>query len=149
VTSEPAHDVVVIRRYPNRRLYDTDASRYVTLEDIAVLIEAGREVRVEDARSGEDVTRALLAQIVAQMIERDGGELFAPPVLHRLIRARRLAAKPGTHTAFTWMLDQLLRAHSPGAAPPPAPPAPDLAARVAALEDKVERLWRERGGGER
>ncbi len=57
---------VLIRKYPNRRLYDMDAKRYVNLVDIAALIRQGREVQVTDARTGEDITRVVLTQIITE-----------------------------------------------------------------------------------
>ena len=55
----------VIRRYANRKLYDASESRYITLQDVEALVQGGVEVRVVDNRSGEDVTQAALAQILA------------------------------------------------------------------------------------
>jgi|SRR5579864_5367049 len=55
---------VVIKKYENRRLYDTSASRYVNLEDVAELIRRGAEIQVQDAKTGEDVTRVILTQII-------------------------------------------------------------------------------------
>jgi len=57
---------VVIKKYANRRLYDTSASRYINLEDIAALVRNGKEVQVVDATSGEDVTRVTLTQIIVE-----------------------------------------------------------------------------------
>lgn len=57
---------VLIRKYGNRRLYDTTGSRYVNLDDIAALIREGREVKVEDAKSGRDLTRVTLTQIITE-----------------------------------------------------------------------------------
>ena len=57
---------VVIRKYPNRRLYDTSAGRYVNLEDVAALIRQGADVQVVDARTGEDLTRVILTQIIVE-----------------------------------------------------------------------------------
>jgi polyhydroxyalkanoate synthesis repressor PhaR len=59
-------DPVVIKKYPNRRLYNTAAGRYVNLEDLAALIRQGTEVRVVDAKSGEDLTRVVLTQIITE-----------------------------------------------------------------------------------
>ncbi len=56
----------VIRKYPNRRLYDTSAGRYVNLEEVAALVRRGSPVQVLDARSGEDVTRVVLTQIIVE-----------------------------------------------------------------------------------
>src|SRR5271165_4254411 len=55
---------IVIKKYPNRRLYDTAASRYINLEDIAGFIRDGKDVRVVDAQTGEDLTRVTLTQII-------------------------------------------------------------------------------------
>src|ERR1700751_3302620 len=56
--------VIVIKKYGNRRLYDTASSRYVNLDDLAEHIRAGREVQVVDAKSGQDLTRVILTQII-------------------------------------------------------------------------------------
>ncbi|MDX1397855.1 MAG: polyhydroxyalkanoate synthesis regulator DNA-binding domain-containing protein, partial [Oceanospirillum sp.] len=56
----------VIRKYANRRLYDTSESRYVTLEDIKLLVINKEEFRVEDSKSGEDLTRNILLQIITE-----------------------------------------------------------------------------------
>jgi len=53
-----------IRRYPNRKLYDTETSRYITLEEIGAFLKAGGEVRVLDSKSGEDITGVTLAQVL-------------------------------------------------------------------------------------
>lgn len=57
---------VRIRKYPNRRLYDTAARRYVNLEDLAAMIRKGTEVQVVDAKTGEDLTRLVLTQIIME-----------------------------------------------------------------------------------
>jgi len=57
-------NTVVIKKYPNRRLYDTSSSRYINLEDIAVFVREARDVQVLDAQSGEDLTRVTLTQII-------------------------------------------------------------------------------------
>ena len=58
--------VILIKKYGNRRLYDTTSSRYVNLDDLAAHIRAGREVRVVDAKTGHDLTRVLLTQIITE-----------------------------------------------------------------------------------
>jgi polyhydroxyalkanoate synthesis repressor PhaR len=58
--------VVVIKKYGNRRLYDTAGSRYVNLDDLAALTRAGKEVRVVDAKTGRDLTRVILTQIITE-----------------------------------------------------------------------------------
>src|SRR6266513_3208060 len=57
---------ILIKKYGNRRLYDTTSSRYVNLDDLAAYIRAGREVRVVDAKTGQDLTRVLLTQIITE-----------------------------------------------------------------------------------
>jgi polyhydroxyalkanoate synthesis repressor PhaR len=58
--------VIVIKKYGNRRLYDTTSSRYVNLDDLAEHIRAGREVQVVDAKTGQDLTRVVLTQIITE-----------------------------------------------------------------------------------
>ena len=57
---------VLIKKYGNRRLYDTAGSRYVNLEDLAALVRAGKDVKVVDAQSGRDLTRVVLTQIITE-----------------------------------------------------------------------------------
>lgn len=80
----------VIRKYANRRLYDTSESRYVTLEDIRQLIVDREEFRVEDSKSGEDLTRNILLQIITEQENRGGDNkgspMFSNKVLQQLIR---------------------------------------------------------------
>ena len=56
----------IIKRYSNRKLYDTQESRYVTLEELEGMIRAGKEIRVTDASTGEDLTSVTLAQILLE-----------------------------------------------------------------------------------
>jgi len=58
--------ITVIKKYGNRRLYDTSASRYVNLDDMAALIREGKDVKVVDAKTGEDLTRVTLTQIITE-----------------------------------------------------------------------------------
>jgi polyhydroxyalkanoate synthesis repressor PhaR len=66
---------IVIKKYANRRLYDTSASAYVTLEHLSELVRQGKEFTVQDAKSGEDLTRAVLAQIIFEQENRKEGVL--------------------------------------------------------------------------
>jgi polyhydroxyalkanoate synthesis repressor PhaR len=61
-----AAERVVIKKYGNRRLYDTSASRYVNLDEIAGMVRNGKDVQVVDAKTGEDLTRATLMQVIAE-----------------------------------------------------------------------------------
>ncbi len=76
----------LIKKYPNRRLYDTERSRYITLDDVRGLVLEGEEFRVEDTRSGEDVTRGILLQLILEQEGRAGEGLFTNDVLRELIR---------------------------------------------------------------
>jgi len=66
---------VVIKKYGNRRLYDTSGSRYVNLEDIAALVRNGKDVQVLDAKTGEDLTRVILTQIILEESKGDSAGL--------------------------------------------------------------------------
>ncbi len=59
-------ETIIIKKYGNRRLYDTAGSRYVNLDDLAALVRSGKEVRVLDAKSGRDLTRVILTQIISE-----------------------------------------------------------------------------------
>lgn len=79
-------DMPVIKRYPNRKLYDTEAKRYITLNEIAALIRAGEEVVVTDHASDEDLTAVVLTQIIFEQEKQQKG--FLPKsVLTNLVRA--------------------------------------------------------------
>jgi polyhydroxyalkanoate synthesis repressor PhaR len=75
----------VIKKYPNRRLYDTEQSRYITLADLQKLAESGEEFEVKDATSGENITRMILLQIIAEQ-ESSGNPVFTTDILTRIIR---------------------------------------------------------------
>ena len=75
----------VIKRYGSRKLYDTEESRYVSLEEIAVWVRSGQEIRVVDNGTGEDVTTQTLAQIILEEGRR-GSPMFSSELLHQLIR---------------------------------------------------------------
>jgi polyhydroxyalkanoate synthesis repressor PhaR len=77
--------VRVIKKYPNRRLYDTEISSYITLEDVRQLIVDGEEFEVRDAKSGEELTRTVLLQIIAEHEER-GQPMFSTQLLTQIIR---------------------------------------------------------------
>ena len=134
---------VVVKKYENRRLYDTAASRYVNLDDVARMVREGVEVQVVDARSGEDLTRVILTQVI--MEDAKGHESGLPlDLLRKLI----VASDRATHEFLTWYLttvtDMYQKAQSAlqarpldvvrnlfssqPAAPPPATPARPAAA---------------------
>lgn len=76
---------VLVKKYANRRLYHTGTSAYVTLEDLAAMVKRGEEFLVTDARSGEDLTRAVLTQIIVEQ-EGKGQSLLPESFLRGLIR---------------------------------------------------------------
>ncbi|MBV1951488.1 MAG: polyhydroxyalkanoate synthesis repressor PhaR [Cycloclasticus sp.] len=75
----------VIKKYPNRRLYDTDISKYVTLSDVRKLIIDNIPVKVVDAKTKEDLTRSVLLQIILEQ-EEDGAPIMSAQMLEQLIR---------------------------------------------------------------
>jgi polyhydroxyalkanoate synthesis repressor PhaR len=75
----------VIKKYPNRRLYDTDTSSYVTLAEIKQLVMESEPFAVVDVKTGEDLTRSILLQIILEE-EANGTPMFTAPVLANIIR---------------------------------------------------------------
>src|ERR1700728_5246708 len=75
----------LIRKYANRRLYDTTASRHVTLEDLRQVIVSGGRIKVVDDKSGEDLTRSVLLQIIAEQ-EQFGVPVLSSELLEMIIR---------------------------------------------------------------
>lgn len=75
----------IIKKYPNRRLYDTEVSRYITLADVRGLVMAGVEFRVVDTSNDEDITRSILLQIMLEE-ESGGAPLFTANMLAQIIR---------------------------------------------------------------
>ena len=76
----------VIKKYANRRLYHTGTSTYVTLEDLAGMVKAGEDFQVFDAKSNEDITRSVLAQIIFEQEGKEGQNLLPVTFLRQLIR---------------------------------------------------------------
>lgn len=132
--------MIRIKKYGNRRLYNTATSSYVNLEELAGLIRAGHAIEVVDVQTEEDLTRQVLLQV---LLEQQGALGALPPsLLHRIIRA----ADPANPLQKLWMtqlgmgldlLDAQLQAFDrqfgtspkppPAAAPAPPPPAPEAA----------------------
>jgi polyhydroxyalkanoate synthesis repressor PhaR len=75
----------IIRKYANRRLYDSQESRHLTLDEVRQLVVDGENIRVEDAKTGEDLTRSILLQIIVER-EEAGAPLLSAPLLEQLIR---------------------------------------------------------------
>lgn len=148
-------ELIVLKKYGNRRIYDTTSSRYVTLGEVEAMVQQGKDIVVTDARSGEDITKEILVQL---LLERDGARAALPMGL--LKQAVRLANSPlkeglvksvqegldsfmqgqravvDAQRAFTSQMEKLTPWLQPGAMPvplwnpfaPPTPPAPGTSA---------------------
>ena len=75
----------IIKKYPNRRLYDTEISSYITLEEVRQLVLDNEKFEVRDAKSGEDLTRSVLLQIISEHEEK-GQPMLSPQLLSQIIR---------------------------------------------------------------
>ena len=71
-------EVIVIKKYANRRLYNTATSTYVTLDDLSVMVKAGQNFQVVDAKTGEDITRSVLTQIIFEEENKGGAQTLLP-----------------------------------------------------------------------
>src|SRR5258708_8336968 len=80
-----AAEPVTIKKYANRRLYNTGTSTYVTLEDLASMVKAGQDFVVYDAKTGEEITRSVLAQIIFEQENKEGQNLLPINFLPQLI----------------------------------------------------------------
>jgi polyhydroxyalkanoate synthesis repressor PhaR len=159
-------DVVSIKRYPNRRLYDRQARRYITLQDLEDLVLQGKKIEVRDSRSGDDLTRAILTQI---LLERhpEKMEMFPVAMLHGILQANDLVLEflrtylrqslaileqmqqPPPLAPFLAPMDWMRAMIPPNFAfpmsrPPqePAGPSPraEMDARIAEIEERIRRL---------
>ena len=81
-----AAEPIEIKKYANRRLYNTGTSAYVTLEDLAAMVKNGEDFIVHDAKSGEDITRSVLTQIIFEQEGKQGQNLLPITFLRQLIR---------------------------------------------------------------
>jgi polyhydroxyalkanoate synthesis repressor PhaR len=80
------NEIRIIKKYPNRRLYDTTISSYITLEDIRKLVVQQENFHIQDAKTGEDITRSILLQVILEQEQIDENPLFTSEVLTQLIR---------------------------------------------------------------
>src|SRR5947199_7664195 len=153
----------VIKRYSNRKLYDTQESRYVTLEEIEEMIRAGREVTVVDAASGEDLTSVTLTQIILEN-ERNHRANLPSAFLHQLIKhgeawqefvQRTMRSSLEGFVSSQRDMERVFREWSSrsgwgpvtgaatGAAPGAAPAASDATKRDGATEAEADKLREE------
>jgi polyhydroxyalkanoate synthesis repressor PhaR len=108
-------EVIQIKRYPNRRLYSRDASKYVSLQDIEKLIQEGKTIEISDSQTGESLTRAILTQIILDR-QPENISLFPVDMLHGIVRSNGLVTeflRDYFQHSLTY-LDYLQR-HSPSA----------------------------------
>ena len=85
-TTTKSEEPVTIKKYANRRLYNTGTSTYVTLEDLAAMVKTGEDFIVYDAKTGEDITRSVLTQIIFEQENKEGQNLLPIAFLRQLIR---------------------------------------------------------------
>jgi polyhydroxyalkanoate synthesis repressor PhaR len=81
-----SEEPITIKKYANRRLYNTGTSTYVTLEDLATMVKNGEDFLVYDAKTGDDITRSVLAQIIFEQENKAGQNLLPTTFLRQLIR---------------------------------------------------------------
>lgn len=98
----------VIKKYTNRRLYDTETSGYITLDELAEIIRGGSDVRVVDAKSSEDLTQATLAQIIVD--SRSAAKLLPTPLLMQMIRMDDHALGEFLSKYMSWALEMYMMA---------------------------------------
>ncbi|KMO38618.1 polyhydroxyalkanoate synthesis repressor [Methylobacterium tarhaniae] len=100
----------VIKKYANRRLYHTGTSTYVTLEDLAAMVQAGEDFVVYDAKSGEDITRSVLTQIIFEQENKAGAENLLPVAfLRQLIRFYGDSMRAMVPSFLEYSMDHLAR----------------------------------------
>ncbi len=156
---------VVIRKYENRRLYDTANSRYVNLDEVAEMVRQGADVQVVDAATGEDITRLVLTQIIVDHAKAPGSAFPLDMLRQMVVASGRLGQESmlksmramfdmyqSAYRTFSAPLNPLdffnamSQAAQPGAGepqgPPPAKPSPAAEPDQAAPESEVRELRR-------
>src|SRR5580700_8159677 len=127
---------VVIKKYGNRRLYDTTHSRYINQDEVAEMVQKGHDVQVVDAATGEDLTRLVLTQIIVEHA-KEPDSTFPLDVLRQMVVASGKATQENTLKYMKTVLDMYQNAYralapplspfefiQPRSAPPDAPTAP-------------------------
>jgi len=102
----PEGNEILIKKYSNRRLYDTRQSKYITLEDLAALIRDGATVKVVDAKGGKDLTRVVLTQVILE--EQDRLDLFPVELLHHVIKTQGTMLQGPFATFLSMAMKQFL-----------------------------------------
>lgn len=106
---KPEMTTVVIKKYANRRLYNTDTSTYVTLDDLAEMVRAGTDFVVYDARSNEDLTQSVLTQIIVEQESKGTQTLLPIGFLRQLIRFYGNSIEQLVPSYLEYSLDTLTR----------------------------------------
>jgi polyhydroxyalkanoate synthesis repressor PhaR len=128
-----AQKTVVIKKYENRRLYDTTNSRYVNLDEVAQLLQQGNDVQVVDASSGEDITRLILTQIIVEDAKTSESS-FPLDLLRQMVIASGQASQETALQYMKTMLDIYQNAYR--AMPSPLPPFDFMQNSRATAEEK-------------
>ena len=102
IEDRQVHDQIIIKKYSNRRLYDSTNKRYVTLDDIAFLIREGSEIKVIDSQSGEDISKVILIQVILES-EKNKEDILPVSFLHMLIKYGNHVAKDFFENYFLMM----------------------------------------------
>lgn len=153
----PAPRTIIIKKYENRRLYDSTNSRYVNLEEIAQMVREGIDVQVVDAASGEDLTRMVLTQIIAENA-KGADSAFPVDMLRQMVIASGRVGQDGVlgyMKAMSELYQNSFRAFSAGPSPfnfasqqtsdaahTPPPPPPDPGPSVEELKRRLDDLER-------
>ncbi|MGC1523974.1 MAG: polyhydroxyalkanoate synthesis repressor PhaR [Steroidobacteraceae bacterium] len=142
----------LIRKYSNRRLYDTADSRHVTLDDLRQLIVSGEKIKVIDDKSGADLTRSVLLQIISEQ-EQFGSPVLGAELLEMIIRfyggPMQALLSRYLEQAFTTMLQQqeAVQAQMAKALETPFAPLAELARKNAEMWGQVQAATRDVFGG--
>jgi polyhydroxyalkanoate synthesis repressor PhaR len=138
--------VTLIKKYGNRRLYDTRRSRYVTLDDMLEVIAAGEEIRVLDAKTGEDLTKRVVTKIIFLEEQKRNLDLLPLDFLRKLVQHRDDSLREFYQRYLALSLEVYQTSQEKMrelAAPAPAAPVADelaaLKTRIANLEARVKR----------
>jgi polyhydroxyalkanoate synthesis repressor PhaR len=99
---------LLVKKYGNRRLYDTESSRYITLEDLALIVKTGRDIRVMDAKTNKDLTKSVLLQIISER-EKDH-DLLPVSFLKKMIQLSDQTVRDSLHRYLRVSLDAFLTA---------------------------------------
>jgi polyhydroxyalkanoate synthesis repressor PhaR len=139
-----AQKTVVIKKYENRRLYDTTNSRYVNLEEVAQLLQQGNDVQVIDASSGEDITRLILTQIIVEDAKTPESS-FPLDLLRQMVVASGRASQESALQYMKAMLEVYQNAYR--AMPNPLNPFDFMRNATTSTEEKPDNGKRSAGSG--